>query len=120
VAKSGIYIHCFDVTVDELALVAGLDGAGCSGAGASSNVSSGSRGDVVSGPLFSVIAEGEAPVAEKGETGVSSMARLAPASSPGEAAPLLRCGIVYLPTPEADDLTDRRSALLLSESEEVE
>jgi hypothetical protein len=108
------------VTVDELALVAGLDGAGCSGADASSKVSSTSRGDVVSGPLFSVIADREAPVAEKGETTAWSMAHLAPASLPGEAAPLLRCGGLYLPTPEADDLTDRRSAPLLSESEDVE
>lgn len=111
------------MTVDELALVAGLDGAGCSGTDASSNVSSASRGDVVSGPLFSVIADREAPVAEKGETGAWSMAHLVPASLPGEAAPLLRCGGVYLPTPEGDDFTDftdRRSAPLLSESEEVE
>jgi hypothetical protein len=68
-----------------------------------------------------VTADGEASVAtSEEETDEGSMVDLVPASLLGEAAPLLRCGGVYLPTPDVDDLTGRRSALLPSESEEVE
>lgn len=42
------------------------------------------------------------------------------ASLLGEAAPLFLWGGVYLPTRDEDDLTDRCSAPLLSESEAVE
>lgn len=119
--RQGHDLHCFDVTVDEPELVAGLDGAGAAGADASCNVTSAIEGNVTFGPLSSVTADGEASVTD-GRDGIeeASMTDPVPASLPGEAAPFLRCGGVYLPTPEVDDLTDRRSGLLLSESEEVE
>lgn len=101
--------------------MAGLDGAGNAGVGAWGNVSSVPEGSVTTGLRSSVTADGEGSVANTGEdTDEKSMAGLVPASLLGEAAPLLRCGGVYLPTPDVDDLTGRRSALALSESDEVE